>query len=276
MLRTILVGLDGSEHSDSALDLAIRWAKRSDILVVGMGCVDEPGIHGVEEVLVGQVYFDELNASLLAGLRSRVEGALSRGAQRCAKAGVSFMPLQDVGTPHAQFLEEAQRFDLIVLGRQTHFQFGWEEEPDATLSKVLGGSPRPVVVASDEPVDGDTVIVAYDGSLQAARALYAFEASGLGRGVEITVVTIVGENTDSTRCVDRAVEFLKLHGLDAHPHPVDADHPPAEVLLEMIRLSDPGLVVMGAYGQPVLREFFLGSTTRTMLEKSMVPLFLYH
>jgi nucleotide-binding universal stress UspA family protein len=33
---------------------------------------------------------------------------------------------------------------------------------------------------------------------------------------------------------------------------------------------------MGAYGQPVLREFFLGSTTRTMLEKSPVPTLLYH
>ena len=37
-----------------------------------------------------------------------------------------------------------------------------------------------------------------------------------------------------------------------------------------------GLLVMGAYGQPVLREFFLGSVTRTILEESPVPLFLYH
>ena len=27
MLRSILVGLDGSEHSDSALELGIRWAR---------------------------------------------------------------------------------------------------------------------------------------------------------------------------------------------------------------------------------------------------------
>jgi len=36
------------------------------------------------------------------------------------------------------------------------------------------------------------------------------------------------------------------------------------------------MIVMGGYGQPVLREFFLGSVTRTLLAESPVPLFLYH
>jgi len=31
-----------------------------------------------------------------------------------------------------------------------------------------------------------------------------------------------------------------------------------------------------AYGQPVLREFLLGSVTKTVLRDSPVPLFLYH
>ena len=36
------------------------------------------------------------------------------------------------------------------------------------------------------------------------------------------------------------------------------------------------LIVMGVYGQPVLREFFLGSVTPRLLAESPVPLFLYH
>ena len=276
MLRTILVGLDGSEHSDPALGLAIRWAKRFDALLVGMGCVDEPGIHGPEEFLVGEAYFEHLNTTLLADTRRKVEGTLSRAALRCAGAGVAFKPLEDVGSPYVQILMEAQRFDLVMLGRQTHFRCGWEEEPDVTLSKVLADSPRPVVAVPGKPGDGESVVVAYDGSLQAARALSAFEASGLGQGREIRVVSVASEKKDAAGRADRAVEFLKSHGLDAIPEPVGCDHSPAEVLLEMIRIGDPGLLVMGAYGQPVLREFFLGSTTRTMLEKGTAPMFLYH
>ncbi len=33
---------------------------------------------------------------------------------------------------------------------------------------------------------------------------------------------------------------------------------------------------MGAYGRPVLTEFFLGSVTRSILAECPVPTFLYH
>ena len=49
-----------------------------------------------------------------------------------------------------------------------------------------------------------------------------------------------------------------------------------EAILDQARQLDAQLLVMGAYGQPTLREFFLGSVTRTALRKSTIPLFLYH
>ena len=276
MLRSILVGLDGSEHSDSALELGIRWARRFDALLVGIGVVDEPGLHGPEEYLVGEAYFRGLNKALLADTRRGVEGALGRAARRCAEAGVAFKELEDVGTPYVRILMEAQRYDLIVLGHHTHFQFGHGDEPDVTLSKVLADSPRPVVAVPDVLGDGEAVVVAYDGSLQAARALAAFEASGLGQGREVHVVSVAEDRKDAARRAERAVEFLRFHGVIAEPWPVDSACSPAEVILETVRMVDAGLLVMGAYGQPVLREFFLGSATRTVLEKCPVPVFLYH
>ncbi len=50
----------------------------------------------------------------------------------------------------------------------------------------------------------------------------------------------------------------------------------AEVLLRWARELDAGLMVMGAYGQPLLKEFLLGSVTKTVLRDSSIPLFLYH
>lgn len=276
MLRSILVGLDGSEHSDSALELGIRWSRRFDALLVGIGVIDEPGVHGPEEYLVGEAYFHRLNKALLADTRRGVQRSLGRYALRCAEAGVAFKELEDVGTPYVQILKEAQRYDLIVLGRHTHFQFGYEEEPDMTLSQVLAESPRPVVAVPDELPDGEAVLVAYDGSLQASRALAAFEASGLGQGREVHVVSIAEGPKVAALHAERAVEFLKSHGLTVSACPVDSCCPPAEAILDRARLWGAGLLVMGAYGQPVLREFFLGSVTRTVLEESPVPVFLYH
>lgn len=277
MLRSILVGLDGSEHSDSALELGIRWAKRFDAMLVGIGIVDEPGIHGPEEFWAGEAYFRSINKGLLADTRRDVERSMSRYTRRCVEAGVAFKGLEDVGTPYVQILLEAQRYDLIVMGHHTHFQFGTGDEPDVTLSKILAECPRPVVSVPDgSGRGGEAVLVAYDGSLQAARALAAFESSGLGQGREVHVVSVADSKEDAARRSERAIEFLGFHQIKAEPWPVESDKPPAEVILETVRMVDAGLLVMGAYGQPVLREFFLGSVTRNVLENSPVPVYLYH
>jgi nucleotide-binding universal stress UspA family protein len=61
---------------------------------------------------------------------------------------------------------------------------------------------------------------------------------------------------------------------------VHVDEAPVEstaaVLLHWAGVFRAELMVMGAYGQPVVREFLLGSVTRTVLRDSPVPLFLYH
>jgi nucleotide-binding universal stress UspA family protein len=124
--------------------------------------------------------------------------------------------------------------------------------------------------------DGSAVLVAYDGSLPAARALQAFQASGLHAGRGIHIVSVAEDHVEAARNTDRAAEFLRFHEINADSHPLAPSASPAEVILDQVRRLNAGLLVMGAYGQPTLREFFLGSVTRTVLKESTVPLFLYH
>jgi nucleotide-binding universal stress UspA family protein len=276
MPRSLLVGIDGSPAGEAALDLAIRWATRDRALVVGLGIVDEPGIHGPEEALVGEAYFARINQSLLDSTRVGVDQALERCAFRCVEAGVAFKPLEDVGTPHVQILREAQRYDLVVLGRETHFRFGWEAISDDTLARVLESSPRPVVAVPQEAPARDPILVAFDGSLQAARALGVFVASGLGAGQPIHLVNAASDPVEAAQTLERASDFLHHHELSAEAHVVTGFATPAEAILELAGRLESGLIVMGAYGQPLLREFFLGSVTRSVLKKTTIPVFLYH
>lgn len=50
MLRSILVGVDGSAYSVAAMELGIRWEQRFDALLVGLGVIDEPTIPSPEAV----------------------------------------------------------------------------------------------------------------------------------------------------------------------------------------------------------------------------------
>ncbi len=279
MLKSVLLGLDGSENGISVVELGLRWARRFDALAVGIGVVDEPGILASGAVLWSgghHWHAGDPAAPQRSHARYRVEQSLEEFARRCGEAGVKSRTLEGHGSPYVEIAKEAQRFDIVLLGQETHFDYGHDGEPDETLAKVLKECPRPVVAVPKALVGGESVVVAYDGSLQAARALYAFAATGLGSSRRVHVVSVAQDRGDAACHADRAVEFLRFHGLEASPYPTATSVLPAKAILHKVDYFEAGLLVMGAYGQPALREFFLGSVTRAALRESPVPVLCYH
>jgi nucleotide-binding universal stress UspA family protein len=277
VLRSILIGLDGSSYSQSALELGIEWARRFDATIAGLGIVDKPAIFQPEPEPIGaSTYKQDADEARFARATHQVQQFLEQFSLRCAAAGVSSKVLEDVGEPYEQIVLEAQRYDLIILGKQTYFHFATQEGPCETLKKVLKNSPRPVVRVPEKLEAGETIMVAHDGSLQAARVLQAFQAIGLADGRDVHVVTVGKDHVEAFCHADRAAEFLASHGIKTTTHAIVASAAVAKLLLDQLSRLGVGLVVMGVYGQPVLKEFFLGSVTRTFLKESPVPLFLYH
>jgi nucleotide-binding universal stress UspA family protein len=284
MLRSILVGLDGSDYSRSAVAVGIYLARKANALLVGLGVVDEPTIREAEPRLIGGgVPYAEpvLYRERIANARHEVERFLSQFTVRCAEANVACKVLEDVGLPHEQIELQAQRYDMIVLGQQTRFHFETQEGYDDTVRRVLKDSPRPVIAVParldlnpDEP--GHTVMIAYDGSVQSARALHEFQNTGLAGALPTVVVSVHPEHGVAARAAERAIDYLRFHGIRAEAQAVTSSESPARVVLEKAKQHDSVLIVMGSYGRPVLREFFLGSVTRTLLAESPIPLFLYH
>jgi nucleotide-binding universal stress UspA family protein len=214
----------------------------------------------------------------MADARREVEQFLEQFALRTADAGVAAKLLEDVGMPAEEIVLEAQRYDLVLLGQKTRFHFETDEDLNDTLIKVLKNCPRPVVVVPRVWQEGGPVLVAYDGSLQAARALSAFRAIGLAGfdPGEIQVVSIAADRSVAARTAERAVDYLRFHEIRAEASPIVTGRSTSEVLLEQVCQRNAGVVVMGAYGQSSLREFFLGSVTLSLLEDSPAPLFLSH
>ena len=67
MLRSIVVGLDGSAYSAAAVALGIRWAQRSGAVLVGLGIIDAPTMCKPQPVpLGGSAYQVHHVATLLA------------------------------------------------------------------------------------------------------------------------------------------------------------------------------------------------------------------
>jgi nucleotide-binding universal stress UspA family protein len=277
MLRSVLVGVDGSEYSTAAVDLGSQWAQRSGAVFVGLGIIDAPTISKPEPVpLGGSAYKVHRDARLLTDASHKVGQFLEHCARRCTEADVACQILQESGLPAEHLLLEAQRYDLIMLGQHTFFHFETQQQPDETLQVVLKQSPRPVVAVPAALPTGQVVVVAYDGSLHAARTLQTLQVLGLAGSQEVHVVCVDPDQAHADYCVERAVAFLHSHQMVAQAYARATKAAPADVLLEHVHQVQASLLVMGAYGRSPLREFFAGSVTRTMLRESPVPLFLYH
>ncbi|MGE3536484.1 MAG: universal stress protein [Candidatus Tectimicrobiota bacterium] len=275
MLQSILVGLDGSEYSSSAVDLGLQLASRAQAALVGLGIIDMQALTHPEPVpLGGSFYKEQRDALLSTQLQRQVEQALAYCTQQSAAAAVRCRVSQ--ATAHADVLLrlEAQCHDVILLGQQTFFQSPLRA--DDTLESVLRHTPRPIIVAPQFVPDGQTVVIAYDGSLPAARTLQAFQMLQIYSAHRLHVVCVHAHRETAQEHVERACTFLRLHDLAVTPYALATERDPEAVLLEHCQHEQASLLVMGAYGQSTLREFFCGSLTRSMLRDSQVPLFLYH
>jgi nucleotide-binding universal stress UspA family protein len=267
MLRSALVALDGSAYSESAADLAIDWACRYGVRLLGLGIVDAPTIQRAEPVPVGAgAYKKARDEARLADAHRRVADFLADFRARGHAAGVALEVLEDIGDPPARILREAQRCDVVILGRETH--------SDETLARVLRGSPRPVVVVPRSVPEGQGILLAYGGGREAARTLQTFQLLGLAAGDAIEVVTIHRDGAEAEALVNLAGEYLTAQGAPHRLHPIVSATPPADVLLEQVRRARPRLLVMGAQGHHPLRDLFGASVTRAVMRACAVPAFI--
>jgi len=137
--------------------------------------------------------------------------------------------------------------------------------------------PAPVLAlpAEGQPLDLDApVMILWNGSPQAAHALRAAGPLMAGAGS----VTMVQVGPDEGRVpAEAALCYLSRHGIHAELRRHDRGAlTPEEILERTAKEMAPGLIVMGAYGRPRLRETLFGGVTRYLLEAAPAPLLLAH
>jgi nucleotide-binding universal stress UspA family protein len=279
MAVRVLVVLDGSSSDRSLVEFGILWARRLKVSLRGLGIVDEASLLKPEPVPIGASHFKhQLDERRRFDAQRRVTESLDDLRSRCERADVECSRVEAHGSADQVILREAQRCDLLILSGEAHFGARVQEAPDPALTVVLRRSPRAVLAVPRTlpSLALDRVVVAYDGSPQAARALESFCWL---QGPTRPSVDVVSVHRDASTAAERAalaVDYLVDHGFSARPRPVSTTARVDDALLGAVASLEAGLLVMGAYGKPRLREVLIGSTTRSLLRRSPVPLFLHH
>jgi nucleotide-binding universal stress UspA family protein len=274
MLKSMLVALDQS-GSGAATTLALDWSKRLAARLMGLAVFDEASIVRHEPVPIGAAEFKKRrDIERLANAHKQLQHALERFRELCATAGVRESASEDIGDPAECILRNAHRCDLIVVGRETNFQFDTQDIQDATLGQIIGRSPRPIVVVPRDLPQGSGVVVAYGGGREVARTLQIFQLLGLSFNETVHLVNVNRRGATANGFANYAAEFLQVHGTECRLHVVESTSEPAAALLEQVRILHPRLLVIGAPGYHPLRDLFATSVTRAVLGECPIPLLI--
>lgn len=277
MIRSILVALDDTPGAVAARDLAIALARHSGAALSAATVLDWPHVRDMHEAVPpGAAAFKERRDAARA---KRLEQEAEAAFAACAAAAgeTPFTPLRLTDAPEPALLQAGASHDLIVIGRDS--SLGLEENPDG-LAPVIeallhdGARPLLVVPAGPLPAQGG-VLVGYDGSIPAMRALQLFALLGLANDSPARVLSVAEERAEAEALAGVAVAYLRSHGIVAEALAIEGSHP-VDALLTEAAAMPARLLVMGAYEHSGLRTLFTGSATRKLLSSAPCPVFVAH
>jgi nucleotide-binding universal stress UspA family protein len=272
--QTLLVHLDDSRHSEARVDLALDLALKYNAHLVGLYVVCQELFRPLLK------RDDSLNLATLeaqgAERRLRAQEQLTAAAKR---AGCRFEWQAPAGPAVDAATLYARHADLLIVG---------QEDPDDQASYVARNFIEDLVMTAGRPVIvvpyagrvasfGENVVVAWDGSREAARAL-ADALPILKRARFVTISTVMKHPDRDEPAGFDVSGYLERHGVRAGfaSIPRASGVSTGATLLNQLSDVHADLLVMGAYAHARAREQVLGGVTRTMLETMTVPVLMSH
>jgi nucleotide-binding universal stress UspA family protein len=276
--KTILVHVDQSRHMAERVRLAILIALSEKAHLTGAATT---GVSRFVYETDGVPPKDPTLAAHLDFLRERAGHALAEFETIVKPTGLGSFETRVLDDEAGSGISLQARYcDLLVIG---------QADPEEPAPGVMAMFPEYVVLHCGRPVlivpyvgqyarVGDKVLLAWDASLEAARAV-AGALPLLKRAGSVEIVIFNAQASpllpDAQPGSDLAV-YLGRHGIKAEVSLEKADIDIGAALLSLAADRNADLIVLGAYGHSRFREILLGGMTRTVLESMTVPVLMAH
>jgi len=276
MIKDVLANLSVTKDGGPAGDYAVSAAAALQAHLTGVAFIYDPVVP-----VSGTGYIPaEVIESQEADNETAAKAAIKKFSMATDRAGISADPLTisaSLAGASDKFARMARRFDVAIVG---------QAQPEtSTLEEIIGEttlfeSGRPVILVpyiQKGPFKLDNVMVCWDGSRPAARAIGdAMPLLVKAGGVEIVIVTKERGKQDEIEGVDMG-QHLARHGVKVEVHRIPGgDIDVADALLSHAADSGTDFIVMGGYGHSRFREFVLGGVTHSIFRSMTVPVLMSH
>jgi nucleotide-binding universal stress UspA family protein len=276
MIKDIVVNLSLGDNGGVVANYAVSVAEAFNAHLAGVAFVFDPIVP-----VSGTGYVPpEVIDTQVADNQASSKSAIDRFNAAASRAGISSEPISSNASAAGsgeKFARITRRFDLAIVGQSDPEANSIEE---IIAENTLFESGRPMIVVpyiQKAPLKLDFVMVCWDGSRPAARAIAdAMPFLEKAKRVELVIVTNDSGKKDEIEGADMG-QHLARHGLNVEVKRIDnADIDVADALLSHAADTGADFIVMGGYGHSRLREFILGGVTRSMLRSLTVPALLSH
>jgi nucleotide-binding universal stress UspA family protein len=280
-LKDLLVYVDATPRSAARMELAARLAIQHNAHLTGLNVIDIPSanyFYGAAMPFVPtnpEEIVERIRAEAVEATKP-VEAAFRECLRRNGIEGEWRLV---EGPPPVTVALHARYADLTIVGQPNREE---PQDTDAVLVTTVMTSGRAVLAmpfAGDFPSIGEHVLVAWNASREAARALND-SLPLLLNAKQVTVLAInpqrgVGVHGD-VPAADIALHLAR-HGLRAEAaHTVARDIADGEALLSYAADIGADLIVAGAYGHSRARELVFGGVTRTLIAEMTAPVLFSH
>jgi nucleotide-binding universal stress UspA family protein len=165
--------------------------------------------------------------------------------------------------------------DLIVAGPIKGFEGPfWSKIREGAMFQT----GRPVLIAparDPEPNIGETLIIGWKDSVEAARALHA-SLNFISRAKTVRLITIQGDPNSESSLLD-AKAYLELHGALVETETLARSSDKVAQMLAAEAQSRRGaLLIMGAFSHWRWQEWLFGGVTEQILHDGTVPALMVH
>jgi nucleotide-binding universal stress UspA family protein len=273
MISRILLAADGSDHATAAwcyaIDLALLYAAQLRILSV----VDTRVLSCEPALPVGVMEFQYDGSGALEAAAEEAEmeccqrALVERMCGESMRRGIRTDTSVVHGIPADAILGQEPFVDLIAMGHQGNRSALDRMFTGSVAQEVIWRSAVPVLVAQERYRPIQQILVAYDGSAPARRALHW--AADLANRLDAPLAALhVNRSPERGSAVlAEAVAYLQDH-YTKDLHTILRTGRPGPIIMETAQDMGSSLIVMGAYGQNRLRHATMGSVTEQVLRKA--------
>lgn len=274
MISNILLPLDFSRYSDAALQYACFVAKHQEATITGTAVLIAPGI----QKCVGPAYAkmpswaEELDKRVLEQINQRIATLLDKFNKTCEAEGVAHVTTEFQGTCPEQIMFQSMFYDLLVMGFRSSYYFEETENVEMPLEKILSQTITPILAVPKKFSPIRKALIAFDGSLPAARAMKRFSLISREKEVEFTILMSHPEQDTAMYYLNKAQEYLKTHG---HQN-IQIKWTPKNIITEIKEqyMDKVDMFIAGVHSKDALKTFFLGSLIKFLLSEAKKPLFI--